>query len=497
MPKDYANIYNLSENEFELEKQDLWKNATPGTIDLANNLLRKIESDEYPYVLSVEASYGMGKTYFFSRFCEYAIKNGYDCIYISAWENDYQPSPLLFLCDKIIHFMKHKNEPLIKSNLDAFIIGCRDIFSEIHINPSFCNIIQLDITMLCKRLFYRFFNKNKLDTVQEFKKHLTKLIVSTRTKPLILIIDELDRCRPDYALKTLEIIKHFFDIDNLYVILPINKEAIDEAVKSTYGQMKNSENYIRKLITENYVLPTSSEEDYRKIVKIHIPKEKLQKIIKKKFIEMNDNFNGFNTIIESITKYAFSGKLTYRELTRVCNEFICIVNNINKKIMVEYLIYKLCYKYNNENIKLNPEHPFYSSSYDAFIRKKVLYINGLRNLTYNLYQHLEYSNFNINYHEDVKKWEVDRDDFKTYEDFYRYIDNILNIKDIILKCEMRTYEGAKTFKKLFDTLEIAKTTALEYQRKYGSTDNDKEENIYYDKIIENNLCLYEKVKTKK
>lgn len=68
MPKDYANIYNLSENEFELEKQDLWKNATPGTIDLANNLLRKIESDEYPYVLSVEASYGMGKTYFFSRF---------------------------------------------------------------------------------------------------------------------------------------------------------------------------------------------------------------------------------------------------------------------------------------------------------------------------------------------------------------------------------------------------------------------------------------------
>ena len=81
MPKDFANIYNLTEEDFKAETQNLWKDAIPGTLELANNLLKKIEDDEYPYVLSVEASYGMGKTYFFSRFCEHAKKNGYHCIY--------------------------------------------------------------------------------------------------------------------------------------------------------------------------------------------------------------------------------------------------------------------------------------------------------------------------------------------------------------------------------------------------------------------------------
>ena len=62
---------------------------------------------------------------------------------------------------------------------------------------------------------------------------------------------------------------------------------------------------------------------------------------------------------------------------------------------------------------------------------------------------------------------------------------------------MWSYDSKKRFQKLFDTLETAKTNALEYQQKTGSTDNDKEEKLFYDKIIENNLCLYEKAKTKK
>lgn len=500
MPKDYANIYNLSDEEFELEKQNLWKDAIPGTIDLANNLLRKIGSDEYPYVLSVEAFYGMGKTYFFSRFCEYAKINGFNCIYISAWENDYQPSPFCFITKEILNYLETSFSSSTKSIITELKSKAIEVTkkvlssSNLHIGFNtglFSAGIDTNLDKLCANFL------EKKDEIKEFKRELTKLLTENKIKPLMIIVDELDRCRPDYALKTLEIIKHFFDISNLYIILPLNKEAIERAVESTYGKMTNSENYIRKLITEAYILPASSEEDYKKIVKTHIPKEKLKKIIKNKFIEMNDNFNGFNTLIESISKYAFSGKLTYREVTKVCNEFICIANNFNKKIMIEYLAYKLCYKYKPKNVSLNTAHPFYSSSYGEDFRKKTISINGLRSLTYNLYQHLEYTRFEKSYREEVKLWEVNKDDFESYESFYRYIDNILNIKEIILKCEMRTYKGAETFKKLFDTLETAKANALDYQRKYGSTDNDKEENIYYDKIIENSLCLYEKAKTKK
>ena len=55
---------------------------------------------------------------------------------------------------------------------------------------------------------------------------------------------------------------------------------------------------------------------------------------------------------------------------------------------------------------------------------------------------------------------------------------------------MRTSDGEKKFLIFFEVLEAAKASALEYQRKYGSNDNDSNEKEYYDKIIENNLCLY-------
>lgn len=491
MPKDYANIYNLSEEEFVLEKKDLWKDAIPGTIDLANNLLKKIEDDEYPYVLSVEASYGMGKTYFFSRFCEHAKDNGYDCIYISAWENDYQPSPFLFLCNKIIRFMKNKDDPVVKSHLVELVSICKDILTELHINASVYNIFHIDIITCCKIIYNRLLNKNNQDAIQEFKKHLTELIVSTKTKPLIIIVDELDRCRPDYALKTLEIIKHFFDVDNLYVILPINKNALEQAVEATYGKINNSENYMRKLITETYIIPNPNKESYRKIVKSFISKEKLKRPIRKKFIETNDNFNGFNTIIESITKYSFDGKLTYREVSKVCNEFICYANKFNKKIMVEYLAYKLCKQYSSNNVHLNVEHPFYTSGYTTKKRQQIMNIEEISKLTYDLHSLMQCNFSEMSYIETVRKWEKSKSDFDTYEAFYKYVDNVLNTKDDVLKCRMY-HGGQERFLKFFNELENAKKLALEYQCKYGSTDNDKNEQLYYDSIITNSLCLYEK-----
>lgn len=496
MPKDFANIYNLSDDELEKEKQNLWKDAVPGTADLANGLLRKIESDEYPYVLSVEASYGMGKTYFFSRFCEHAKKNGYNCIYVSAWENDYQPSPFCFITKEILNYLSINLSASTKSIITKLTKKAVNVTKKVLSSASIqigCNLkflsfgIETNLDKLCES-----FLETK-DEVKEFKKELNSILVANRIKPLIIIVDELDRCRPDYALKTLEIIKHFFDLSSLYVILPVNNEALVQAVQSTYGQMTNSENYMRKLITENYVLPFSSKEDYKKIVETRIPKEKLKKAIKNKSIEISVNFNGFNTIIESITEYAFNGKLTYRELIKVCDEFICIVNNIHKKIMVEYLVYKLCYKYRPNNVRLNQKHPF---SNDAWCdsKQKVLSVDGLRNITYNLYDHLGYNNFEKNYRKDVQQWKVDKDNFNTYENFYKYINDVLKFKDDILKSEMRTYNGREIFQKFFNMLETAQEKALEYQRQYGSTDKDVEEKAYYDKIIENNLCLYENKK---
>ncbi|QZA80128.1 KAP family P-loop NTPase fold protein [Deefgea piscis] len=54
-------------------------------------------------------------------------------------------------------------------------------------------------------------------------------------KPIVLFIDELDRCRPDFALSMLEIIKHIFDIDGVQFVLITNTQQLKAAINHCYG----------------------------------------------------------------------------------------------------------------------------------------------------------------------------------------------------------------------------------------------------------------------
>jgi len=487
MPRDYANIYNLPEEDRKKEIKNLWDNSIPGTEELAKSILRKIEEDEYPYVLSVEASYGMGKTYFFSRFCEYAKKNGLDCIYISAWENDYQPTPFLFICEKIKKYMEEKDSSAIKSNLSSFINSSLHIMKEITKSSEFNVPIYKFITLNIKNVF----SKNKHDSIKDFKRELTQLIVKTRTKPLILVIDELDRCRPDYALKTLEVIKHFFDVDNLYVILPINKEAVERMVKAIYGEIQDSENYLKKLINQNLILLQPTFQSYQKLINAHITKEKLKQQIKKKYIDISRNYNGFDLISESIAKYASEGKLTYRETVAVCNEFVCIVKQIKQNIQVEYLAYLLCNKYKHNNVNLDASHLFYNGTSQQTNKKyNILTLLGLYSIT-NRILGLIPNNFQWGQlHNDVKIIQHS-DHFNSYEEIYAYFDKLEKIKPNIFNTSWNS-QLSESFKKLYSLIDNSKNRIKEYQLRSGSSDEDSKNKSFYDNVIDNPLSIYSK-----
>ncbi len=74
-------------------------------------------------------------------------------------------------------------------------------------------------------------------------------------KPMVIIIDELDRCRPDYAVRMLERIKHFFDIHGVVFIIASDGKNLPAAVKSQYGSDVAGEEYLRKFFDYEYMLP--------------------------------------------------------------------------------------------------------------------------------------------------------------------------------------------------------------------------------------------------
>jgi len=78
------------------------------------------------------------------------------------------------------------------------------------------------------------------DALKSFKENLVKLAAKVRKKqkfPLTIIVDELDRCRPDFALGLLERIKRLFDVEDVAFVLLVNRTQIEGYIRTVYGNV--------------------------------------------------------------------------------------------------------------------------------------------------------------------------------------------------------------------------------------------------------------------
>jgi hypothetical protein len=71
----------------------------------------------------------------------------------------------------------------------------------------------------------------------------------------VIVIDELDRCRPDFALDVLEVIKHFFSVPHVHFILGVNLDALASSVRVRYGGDIDATAYLQKFISFSVSLP--------------------------------------------------------------------------------------------------------------------------------------------------------------------------------------------------------------------------------------------------
>ncbi len=99
--------------------------------------------------------------------------------------------------------------------------------------------------------------KEKLQEVRDLLTSRERL--SRISRSVVIIVDELDRCRPDYAVKTLERIKHFFDVPGVVFVLATDGANLPQAVASVYGGTEaQAERYLRRFVDFEYELPPPS-----------------------------------------------------------------------------------------------------------------------------------------------------------------------------------------------------------------------------------------------
>lgn len=98
-----------------------------------------------------------------------------------------------------------------------------------------------------------------LSSKEQFKNSLKEIASEI---PIIILIDELDRCRPTYAIETLEVIKHYFDVENVTYVFATDIEQLSHSIGTIYGQNMDSQGYLRKFFDVIVTLPKPSINDY-------------------------------------------------------------------------------------------------------------------------------------------------------------------------------------------------------------------------------------------
>jgi hypothetical protein len=227
------------------------------------------------FVLAINNEWGTGKTTFVKMWQQHLKKNEFQTIYFNAWENDFDNNPLIALMSeletltntnnkKIFKSVVEKGAVLVKNIAPAILKAVADKYIDSKAIADAIENATKASTEILEEEIKAYTSKKK--TIVEFRKELEKFVKqSDNSKPLVFIIDELDRCRPSYAVEVLEQIKHFFSVSGIVFVLSIDKKHLSGAVKGFYGSEHiDSNEYLRRFIDLEYSIPKPSTKNFTK-----------------------------------------------------------------------------------------------------------------------------------------------------------------------------------------------------------------------------------------
>lgn len=243
------------------------------------------ESLSEPFVLAIDSPWGTGKSTFLRMWLQHLKNKGFRCLYFNAWENDFSDSPLVSLIGelgsgiealklgdnkekaalKIFEKTKKAGAALLKAALPTAVklatSGLLDLSTA----------TEAEISKLSEDIAKKRIEKYQADktTIASFRDELAELVKALAdrdgggsVKPVIFVIDELDRCRPTYAVELLEKIKHLFSVEGLAFVLAIDRQQLGESVRALYGAGMDADGYLRRFIDLEYRMPDADHEKF-------------------------------------------------------------------------------------------------------------------------------------------------------------------------------------------------------------------------------------------
>ncbi|WP_429179152.1 KAP family P-loop NTPase fold protein [Aeromonas salmonicida] len=280
----------MTRAEFNWENSIAW--SGPGTIEgvqdtLAGDRLDRARYAEFltnylaaegkqrNYVLNLNAEWGAGKTWFIKRWYM-ELKAHYPTVYIDAWQQDFSDDPLLTVISSIIEQLRDAtgNKLAVPDGIKSKLLGLLKVGGKLVLKSAIKKAGLEDgdfsvegedadklVDTLCSN------HKERYESIQYLKQEIRKWVEAAVSAnldqldgkgrldyPAFILIDELDRCRPSYAVEMLETIKHIFDIKGVVFVLATDTEQLQHAIKVIYGEGFDAQTYLGRFFKRRFYL---------------------------------------------------------------------------------------------------------------------------------------------------------------------------------------------------------------------------------------------------
>ena len=259
---------------------------------IAENIIRLLTSPIDLSPMVIDGGWGTGKTEFCQKLIQLMQEQhpDYRPVYIDAFRSDHSGEPLLALLAEIIKactpegsdkklIEKHNDRirritkaagflmktvakaavgHVLKQNTDDLAEGLQKIMNDDQEADSLAETVTDAAATIASHTIdatVEALLKEQIEAEKNLETLRTCLKELAADKPIILFIDELDRCRPDYAVDMLEVIKHVFDVENVKVVLVTNTKQLRAVINHRYGMEVDAQKYLDKFLKYSFALP--------------------------------------------------------------------------------------------------------------------------------------------------------------------------------------------------------------------------------------------------
>ncbi len=239
------------------------------------NLIKSIDSAK---VISIEAGFGRGKTFFRKAWSEHLRKSGEIVIEIDVQQSDHSGDPVVTLLGALVDAMPREDEDkgkkafnlakkfgaigartiakaVLKSGADELIDAVTgttiDKLDDFDALDKTINELGDGMSKVAGQFIAAQMAAEKVRT-KEFPQQIealhTALLQGSGSNRVIIVIDELDRCHPDYAIAFLEAMKLVFNQSRFVFCLMVNADYLEKLAQHRFGVSTNDEKYLDKFV---------------------------------------------------------------------------------------------------------------------------------------------------------------------------------------------------------------------------------------------------------